>query len=277
MSNIYITKSDGTEELFKKEKLEDSLKRAGARGAEIKEILEHLGRELVSGMSTSDIYKHAFALLQKFESPAAAKYSLKRAVMELGPSGFPFEKFVAEILKDKGYKTETNLMLRGSCIEHEIDVLAINKNKFVIIEAKFHNDQGIKTDSKVPLYVNSRIEDLRKSNFDGRKPNNLKDEPWIITNTKFSGSAKAYGKCIGIKMIDWNSPRGESLRELIEDSGLHPLTCLTTLSKKEKGELLLKGVSISKHLTDNIELLRSIGINSARISKVINEINNLKR
>lgn len=277
MTNVYITKSDGTKELFQEAKLANSLMNAGASREDSTEIVEHIEKELVDGMSTSKIYEHAFFLLKKKRSRAAAVYSLKRAVLELGPSGFPFENFVAEIFKDKGYKTRTGVMLRGGCIEHEVDVIAVNENEFIIVEAKFHNDLGIKTDAKVPLYVNSRLEDLRKSNFDNQKPKDLKEDPWIITNTKLSTSAKEYGKCVGINMVDWNYPQSGSLRELIEDSSLHPLTCLTTLSKKEKDILLDGGLVISKHLSSNSEPLKNLGIPDDRIGEVMEEIKSLKR
>jgi len=49
------------------------------------------------GMTTADIYGQAFALLRKRHGPTAVKYSIRRAMLELGPDGFPFEKFVARI------------------------------------------------------------------------------------------------------------------------------------------------------------------------------------
>ena len=50
-------------------------------------------------MSTGEIYTHAFSSLRRHEKPVALKYSIRKAVTELGPSGFPFEKFISELFK----------------------------------------------------------------------------------------------------------------------------------------------------------------------------------
>jgi predicted RecB family endonuclease len=55
--------------------------------------------------------------------------------MSLGPSGFLFEQFFSEILKNYGYKTKINVFLKGKIITHEIDIIA-EKNKKYMIECK---------------------------------------------------------------------------------------------------------------------------------------------
>src|SRR3989338_5081017 len=148
---IFIVKTDGTREEFHGGKLLDSLTWAGASSGVRDKIVQHIAREIEDGMSTSAIYRHAFELLHKFETPVAARYSLKRAIADLGPSGFPFEKFVAEIFKANGYETLTDQIVDGHCIDHEIDVIAWNENKLIMAEAKFHNELGMKSDLKVAL------------------------------------------------------------------------------------------------------------------------------
>jgi hypothetical protein len=165
MGPIYVVKADGTKELFDVEKLERSLKKAGASTRSVQDILEHIKSHLTNEISTHDLYKHAFELLHKEEKPIALKYSLKRAIMELGPSGFPFEDFVAEIFRQKGYTAETGKIVRGFCVEHEVDVVAWNDEKLIMVEAKFHNELGVKSDLKIALYVKARFDDLRKMTF----------------------------------------------------------------------------------------------------------------
>ena len=94
ISNLLITKSDGTKESFDEEKLIRSLKRVNASSQAIAEITDQVESELTEGVSTSEIYHRAFELLHKHSVPVAIKYSIRRAMMELGPDGFPFEKFV---------------------------------------------------------------------------------------------------------------------------------------------------------------------------------------
>ena len=86
-----ITKADGSTEYFKVEKLRRSLRRAGAAPNEVNVIVAQITKELYDGIKTQEIYRHAFTLLRASELPAATRYSLRRALFGLGPSGFPFE------------------------------------------------------------------------------------------------------------------------------------------------------------------------------------------
>ncbi|MBI2474132.1 MAG: restriction endonuclease, partial [Candidatus Taylorbacteria bacterium] len=227
--DIYITKADGTKELFDPNKLAVSLITSGASKGTAKHIAEHVSKELDDGMSTSMIRDHAFFLLDRMEKPASARYSLKRALAELGPSGFPFEQFVAEIFRARGFHVETNQFIRGHCAEHEVDLVAWNENKLIMTEAKFHNELGLKSDLKVALYVKARFEDLSGfEHFYGKK--RKLDEGWLITNTKFTEKAISYAACAGLKIVGWNYPEEDNLHELIVDSGLHPVTSISNLS-----------------------------------------------
>ena len=44
--------------------------------------------------------------------------------MELGPSGFPFEKLVGKILEQEGFETRVGVIVQGNCVQHEVDVIA---------------------------------------------------------------------------------------------------------------------------------------------------------
>lgn len=276
MSNkdVLIVKSTGEKELFDITKLEASLARAGASEKSIGLISDHIKKEVRDGMSTGEIYAHAFSLLRRYEKPVALKYSIRRAVMELGPSGFPFEKFIAELLKARGFKAETNILAQGHCVEHEIDVMAWNDLKIIIAEAKFHNAIELKSDLKVALYVKARFDDLKKTLFvtDGKKRNF--DEAYLITNTKFTSPAIDYAKCAGLSLIGWNYPEQDNLHNMIEDFNLHPITALTTLSSSEKRDLLLQGIVLSKQLS-SMEILKNAGVRNDKIESVLHEIREL--
>ena len=110
---IQITKSDGTKQLFEEEKLVSSLKRVGANDEMIDDVVEEIGNEIHDGMTTSEIYSRAFELLRKHSSKVASKYSIRRAMVELGPDGFPFEKFVARLFKMWGYESVTDQVVMG--------------------------------------------------------------------------------------------------------------------------------------------------------------------
>lgn len=272
---LYVVKADGNRELFDESKLERSLKRAGAPSKTAQQILEHVKEHIAQDITTHEIYRHAFDLLHKKEPPIALKYSLKRAIQEFGPSGFPFEDFVAEIFRAKGFTAETGKTVKGFCVEHEVDVVAWNDEKLIMIEAKFHNELGVKSDLKVALYVKARFDDLRKMTFKYGRERQL-DEGWLVTNTKFTSTAIEYGSCQGgMRMIGWNYPPVGNLHDMILESKLHPLTCLMSLNGREKRELLSRGVVLCKTIAENPNLLEVLGLSDSKSKKVIEEIENL--
>jgi len=272
MQNKYIVKASGEREEFNPQKLRDSLMRAGASPEAIGNITIQIEKELKDGASTKDIYHHAFELLGKEESPVAARYSLRRAVMELGPTGFPFEQFVAEIFRAKGFETQTDFIAKGECAEHEIDIVAWNESKLIMVEAKFHNELGIKSDLKVALYIKARWEDLMGAIFNFGKERRL-DEGWLITNTKFSESAVRYAKCRNMKLVGWNYPEKGNLQDLIEETHLHPITCLNSTTPSDEKLLMEAGIVLCKQARENPDIVKQAGLSDEKIAQMMKEIN----
>jgi hypothetical protein len=270
-----VTKANGKQETFSKGKLVTSLKKAGSELDVAEEIANHIEEELEQGMSTSQIYKHAFFLLAKNNERIATRYSLRRAVMDLGPSGFPFEQYIAAIFKEKGFEVKTGQILLGGCVEHEVDIVAWNENKLVVVEAKFHNELGTRTDLKVALYVKARQDDLKETWFDYGKKRKV-DEGLLITNTKFTSTAIRYAECKGLIFIGWNYPEKGNLQDMIIDSGLHPLTCLQTLSSHHKKSLLSQNIVLCKTIIEDQESLRQLHLDRGQIDTVIKEIKSLQ-
>lgn len=269
---VYITKADGSKELFEEGKLIESLKRVGGTDEMIDRIVEAVGKEIRDGMTTADIYSRAFKLLHHEARPVAVKYSLRRALTELGPNGFPFERFVAEIFKEWGYQTLTDQTVMGGCVPHEMDIVAWNDKKLIMVEAKFHNEFGIKSDVKVALYIKARFDDIQENTFDyGGKKRSL-DEGWLITNTKFTDQAIHYGECKGLKMVGWNYPKQGNLEHIIEELHLHPFTCLASLSNVHKKVLLERGVILCRDISRAPHLLKEIGLDAAKSAEVLSEI-----
>jgi hypothetical protein len=199
--SIQITKADGEKEIFDPAKLRLSLEWAGAERGECDNILERVGADVRDGATTEDIYQHAFQLLRQHSAPAvAARYSIKRALFALGPSGFPFEQFFAEVLRAHGWKTQTGVALTGRCAPHEVDVLAEKDGFRVGVEAKFHNDAAGKTDIKDALYVYARYEDLKRA----PEASSRVREGWLVTNTRFTRNAIRYAQCSNLKLIGWD-------------------------------------------------------------------------
>jgi hypothetical protein len=268
---IQIIKNNGEREAFDGEKLVSSLRDAGANEALTEKVVRHIQEELHDGMTTRAIYDHAFTYLKKLERPVAARYSLKKAIADLGPTGFPFEDYIARVFQSRGYKTLTDQIILGGCVPHEVDVIAWNEEKLIMAEVKFHNETSPKTDLKVALYVKARIDDLKQNMHDYGRPRKL-DEGWLITNTKFTDTAIHYGECQGLKLMGWNYPKKGNLQQFIEDGELHPLTCLTTLSNAEKQTLLTEKVVLCRELLNNHSLLNNLHLSKEKIKDVFDEI-----
>ena len=221
---MLITKANGEKVQFNRSKYEESLRRVGLSIKEAREISNQINQDLYPEVPSNRIYLKTHQVLKKKNKIYAAKYSLKRAIMHLGPGGYFFERYMAAVLRDYGYQTKYNQFIRGKCVEHEVDIIAQRESKKYMIECKYHNQSGRKSDLKVALYTYARFLDLKDS-YDF-------DEPVLITNTAFTSEAIKYARCMGIKVIGWRYPRtGDSLEHYIESKKIYPVTVLTALPK----------------------------------------------
>lgn len=263
---LTVTKYSGEKEAFSPQKLNNSLQRSGASSLIAEEIVQIITSTFPEQTTTKEIYKKAFSLLRKKKKHSAARYSLKRAIMELGPSGYPFEKFIAELFAAKGYTVKTNQTLNGQCVTHEIDVLAENHQETILVECKFGNAQSKISGVKVPLYIHSRFNDVTQM----LHHNSLKTEKhyrcFIVTNTRFSEDATAYARCAGINLVSWDFPGKDSLREWVENSHLFPITILTSLNKQQKQKLIDQGIVLCRELSTNFSVTDQLNL-SPRIMR----------
>jgi len=268
---IKIKKVTGEIVDFSIDKLRTSLSHSGANQDTVNKIVNNILRNLYDNITSHEIYKMAFDQLKEIRSVYASKYKLKNAIYELGPSGFPFERLVAKIFEKKGYSAEIGSIINGKCVSHEIDVLLHKKRKYAMVECKFHSDDKYICNVKVPLYIQSRYQDVKKH---WKKEDELK-EVWIITNTRFSEDAVNYAKCNNIKLLSWNYPKDNGLKKRISDLGLYPLTTINLLSEEEKNQLLDQNVVLCSELYKNHYLLNKIGVSKIRKQKIIDEIEEL--
>jgi hypothetical protein len=271
-SQITVIKASGQREPFSEKKVRRSIRRARIPKKLENEVVRHIYEIIYDGIPTHEIYQHISEFLGKSSiSYIKGIYGLKQAIMQLGPSGFPFEKFVAKVLKHHGYETQVNVLVPGQCVEHEIDVVARKDNRQYMIECKFHNAPGARSDVKVALYIQARFEDIQKNQKNKEDKTKIFHQPWLITNTKFTTEAIEYGNCIGIKIIGWSHPESGDLQYLIESIGLHPVTCLSTLTNDQIKLLLNKGVVLLKQLASNQESLHELGLEREKEDQVLKE------
>lgn len=267
---ITVIKASGEKEPFSEEKVKQSITRAGIPTELHALVLAHVKEKLYDNIPSSEIYHHIAEFLDLSKVPfAKAKYRLKQAIMDLGPTGYPFEDFVAEILKTQGFQTEVRRVLQGNCITHEIDVIAEKKDgqtaKKIMVEAKFHNTPGVKTDVHVSLYTKARFDDVKtRHGF---------TDVWLVTNTKVSLDAVSYAECCGVHIISWSFPEGESLRDLIEQSGLTPITALTTISHDQKQKLLDQHIVLCRDVVHDPNATAILELSPDQKQKLLDEVN----
>ena len=272
---IFIKKNSKESEPFSIQKLEQSLQRSGASKDEIETIISKINSAIYDGISSNEIYKKAFAELKKLNKTTASRYSLKRAIFDLGPTGYPFERLVAALLKEKGYKTTVSIILKGECITHEIDVLAEKEGNVYAIECKFHSDIKAVSNVKIPLYINSRFLDIQKQwNTNSNNATFLK-QGWLVTNTRFTVDAINYAKCVGLTMLSWDFPLNKGIKENIDTYGLYPVTVLTNLTLKEKHHLIENDIVLVKELYKSSNTLKKIGVTKIKIKRIFEEIRHL--
>lgn len=268
-----IIKSDGSSEPFHAERLNTSLRRAGAPPHVADQITEIIAQSVVPGARSKEIYARAFALLRKEGRPIAARYALRRALFELGPTGHPFEDFVSHLFVREGWSVETRKMIQGKCVTHEVDFYATSPSEALAAELKYHNDPGYKTDVKTVLYVKSRFDDI--FSCDPHLQTCLIDRGLLVTNTKFTSEAIKYAECAGVGLLGWQYPLKDNLLERMNRARVYPISTLTTLSRSEKRLLIEEGIIAVDMLRERRNELRALRLTPEKIGALIAEADGL--
>ena len=121
------------------------------------------------------------------------------------------------------------------------------------------------------MYIHSRFLDVEASLWQ-YGPASATYESWVVSNTGFSDDAKAYASCVGITLIGWRYPETGGLEKLIEDAGLHPVTCVTSLTKSEKERLVKNDVILCKDVLYNPSVLDTLNISKVKKRNVLAEL-----
>jgi Holliday junction resolvase-like predicted endonuclease len=243
---VKIKKATGEIEDFDEGKLLNSLVRSGADLDHARNVLKEVSRRITPHMSTKKIYRLAYRYLKKYNRASVLRYSLKEALLRLGPSGYPFEKYVGEILKNSGYDVQVGLILEGRCINHEVDVFAESEKEIILVECKYRNSSEGSHDVKTALYVHSRHEDLRAEL--SKQKGDKKISGWLVTNSRFSDDAIRFAECSGMKIVSWRYPKKNSLEKMIEEDRLYPVTVLSQLNAQQVHRLIEHDIFLMKEL-----------------------------
>lgn len=266
-----VVKANGEIVPFDADKIRRSLIRVKAKPIIIEEVIEAVKQEIYDEIPTSKLYQIVFRKLKTLQRNVAGKYNLKKALMDLGPTGYQFEKFIASVWQAEGFATKTGQIVKGACVSHEVDVVAKRNELHYFVECKHHSFRGKVCSVKNTLYFYARFLDLGKRQLAKSAQSSKKYEGWLVTNTRFTSEAINYGTCVGLGLLSWDFPPKKGLRERIDRAGLHPITCLTSLSNKQKAQLMKKEVTLCRDLGRHPEVLDIIGIRGEKAGQVIDE------
>ena len=253
---INVIKFSGEKEPYSEKKVYNSAKRAGASDSLARKAVDKITKETYDGIETSEILDKISFLLKEENQKIALRFGLKKAMKRLGPTGFPFEKYVCEIFRHQGYKSKSSLFLRGKCCSHEIDFIAESEDIFYIGECKYRNLREGKVHTKDALANYARFLDVKR----GENSKSI-----LVTNSKFTSKAIKYSKCVGVELLGWRYPRNGGLEKMIEEQKLYPVTILPSLKKNDLESLFEKEIMIIKDIFRKDLKLSQKAIGEARI------------
>ncbi len=248
MKKRQVVKGTGELEPFSEYKLSHTLNQAGVDKDLEKQWLKQLAKEIKDQISTEEIHRQTFEFLRQTDPASAARYNLRQAVMHLGPTGYPFEQYVARLLRAQGYEAETNQFVHGACATYEADIVARNDGVRYLIECKYHNARGTRSDIKTALYIWARFEDVSEAWEKNKQVDEKFHEAWLVTNTKVTTEAEDYAKCRGLVVVSWYRPYRNSLKDMIVNTGLWPITCLSSLTDEDKKTLVQNNLVLCSDL-----------------------------
>lgn len=263
MRHISIVKRSGEHQAFSEEKIIRSMKRVGVPLSLQSQAMQHIKEHLYDNITTDEIFSHILEFLTQNDRKSSLRFNLRQAIFDLGPTGFPFEKYLERVFRSIGYSAEVGVIMSGECVSHEIDLLIEKEGKREIVEAKFHNQTISKTDIQVLLYTYARFLDVKEKN-------NIAD-CWVVTNTKLSSDAIVYAQCKGIRALAWNYPEKDNLQDFVENPKMYPVTILTALSSEEKKRLLEGDIVVCSDLLNakREDLEKNFFINRERLEEAI--------
>lgn len=267
---IYVVKYDGSKQLFNKQKVMKTCLRNGANRTTAQEIADKIEKRSYNNIRTEKILQMVFNLLQTYKPTIRHLVDLRKGLSLMRPRP-DFEIFIQKLLGEHDYEVTSNQIIRGKCVEHEVDGIVRKDGITYLLEVKHHYNYHTPTGLDESRIARATLEDV-KEGFELKLNTLNANKSMIVCNTKYSGHAKQYGQCRNILQIGWSAPPHQGLQDLIEKKHLHPVTCLKGLTKEIKDKLISAEIVLMKQLATmkHEELSRKTGL-SKRSSRLLNE------
>jgi hypothetical protein len=275
MKSFNVVNARGEREIFSYKKVYNSAIRSGASRNEAEKIAQTIKKEVYPEIKTLEIYNRIKELLKNESFRYSLRFSLREGMRKLGPTGFPFEKYVGRILEELNFKVGINQHLPGRCIsEYEIDFIAEKENIIYLGECKYRNIFGDRVSSVDALINYARFLDIKEGSFfKAKKYSNYKIKSMMITNTKFTHTALSYLNCKNISAFGWKYPIKKGLEHIIEENKLYPITVLPSLKGRMKDVFVSKNLMLAKDVleVDINKLSRMFNISKNQFNSLIKE------
>jgi len=272
MSDTKILKESGETEEFDRKKLHRSLLNSGVKPEDADKLIDKVSSTIKPPYTTRKVFRAAKKYMRNYDMACTMRYSLKQALYALGPSGYPFEKYIADVLKHDGYKTQVGQFVKGACVTHEVDVVARRDDSCYVIECKFHHNRKTISDVKTALYVHARFLDIKKIGDTCPNGNHIL-KGMLVTNTRFSSQAIKYAECVGLETMGWKYPSKHSLEQTIEHGKTYPVTILHAVTRQVARALIDNGIVLASeiHGMDARGLARATGLKQDLAQRLISQ------
>lgn len=204
--------------------------------------MDKVALSLLPPLTTKKVFRETRKYLRKLDVSSTMRYSLKKGIYALGPTGYPFEKYVARILEADGYSVQVGRLVQGRCVRHEVDVVAQKGRVCYLVECKFHHNGKTRSNVKTALYVHARVMDIAKAGKVCPGTGRTVHRGMLVTNTRFTSEAEKYAQCVGLKVVGWKCPGkgGQSLEAMVQRVGAYPVTVLPAAARAAVLKVLLK-------------------------------------
>lgn len=246
---IFVTKSDGSKQVFQKEKVAGTCLRMGATHEVAEHVANRVEQGIYDGIESKRILSMIFRQLGRYRPAVRQHTDLRRALAMMDPKP-DFEQYVRILLKEQGYQVTSNEIVRGRCVEHEIDAIATKGGKTYLVEVKHHSNPHMLSGLDVVRISRAIFEDVTEGFKVGLNSINV-EKAIIVCNVKLSDHAKRYADCRGIAHIGWRYPSDSGIDRMIEEKKLYPMTYLKNLDSVSMRRLTGEGVLHLKQLVES--------------------------
>jgi hypothetical protein len=257
---VVVKKADGSFQPFDREKVVRTCLRMGADRQVAYDVAAKVETRLYDGISTSQVLRMIFQFMRRTKPSVGNLYDLRKG-LSLMVSKPEFEVFVRAILRRNGFEVTPNQILKGKCVQHEVDGIARKGGVTYFVEAKHHVNYHAPTGLDESRIARAVLEDVGEG-YDVGSCDLKIDRAMIVTNTRFSEEATQYGRCRNILQIGWSSPMNHGLQNLIEGVHLLPLSCIKGLGVDARLTLANVDIVLFEQISheDVGELVRKTGL-----------------